>query len=105
MKREIEVKRLTFDTIFRFVAFGIVFSIMPFSILMGVLSLFGLSTLTWNDQLLTGISGLIASPFIGLFMSVVFTVFFGIFISFGLWLFSKLKPFTVRYIVTPNGQR
>jgi hypothetical protein len=38
-------------------------------------------------------------------VSVVFTVFLGIFISFGLWLFSKFKPFIVRYIVTPNGQR
>jgi hypothetical protein len=38
-------------------------------------------------------------------MSVVFTGVFGIFISFGLWLFSKFKPFIVRYIVTPNGQR
>ena len=105
MSSQIEIKRFTLDTVFRLLLFGSLFSFVPFSIIVGVLSLFGQASFTLDDQLITGIPALIYSPFIGLFTSLVFTGIFGIFISFGLWLFSKLKPFVVRYIAPPNRQR
>jgi hypothetical protein len=105
MSSKIEIKRLTFDTIFRLLLFGFLFSLVPFSIIIGVLSLFGQASFTLGNQLISGIPALIYSPFIGLFISLLFTGLFGIFISFGLWLFSKLKPFVVRYIATSNRQR
>ena len=101
-RREIRVKCITLDTVLKLVAFGIIFSIIPFCIFSGMLSLFGFSTVMWNDQPLTGLSGLIASLFIGLFISIVFTVFFGILISFGLWFFSKITPLSIRYIATES---
>lgn len=104
MRREIQLKRMTFDTVLRLVTFGIFFSVIPFSIFSGILGLFGFSTLTWNDQPLTGLSGLIASPFIGLFMSMIFTVFSAPFISFGLWLFSKIAPLSIRYIAMESKE-
>jgi hypothetical protein len=105
MSSKIEIKRLTFDTIFRLLLFGFLFSLVPFSLLMGVLSLFGVTYATWNNQLLTGIPAIIYFLFLGLLMSLLFTGLFGFFISFGLWLFSNLKPFVVRYIATSNRQR
>jgi len=98
MSSEIEIKRLSFDTIFRLLLFGFIFSFVPFAILVGILSLFGQGSFTFGGQVISGIPALIYSPFIGLFTSLFMTGFFGVFISFGLWLFSKLKPFIIRYI-------
>lgn len=97
MIEEIRIKRLTMGTIFKILIFGSTFSIIPFSLLMGVLSLFGASTVTWNAQPLTGMSGLIASPFIGIFIALIFSAFFGLFLSAGLWIYSRFKPLTMHY--------
>jgi hypothetical protein len=95
---------MTLDTVLRLVTLGIFFSMIPFCIFSGILSLFGFSTLMWNDQPLTGLSGLIASPFIGLFMSMIFTVFIAPPISFGLWLFSKITPLSISYIAMESKE-
>jgi hypothetical protein len=98
MSSKIEIKRLTSDTIFRLLLFGLLFSFLPFSIILGVLSLFGLASFTLGEQVIIGIPALIYSPFIGLFGSLFFTGIFGVSLSFGLWLFSKFKTFIIRYI-------
>ena len=97
MVEEIRIKRLTTGTIFKILIYGSIFSISPFFLLMGVLSLFGASTILWNEQQLTGVSGLIASPFIGVVISLIFSGFFGLFLSAGLWIYSRFKPLTVHY--------
>ncbi|MEQ9000693.1 MAG: hypothetical protein RID53_29855 [Coleofasciculus sp. B1-GNL1-01] len=102
MKHQLEIKRLTIGTTFKLVAFGLLFSIVPFSILMGLLSLFGLSTVTWNDEHVTGISGLLVSPLIGVFVALFFTLCLGIFMSFGLWLFSTKQNMKLHYISKDN---
>ena len=104
MSSKIEIKRLSFDTIFRLLFFGFLFSFVPFFIILGVLSLFGIggTSFTFDGQVISGIPALIYSPFIGLFITLIFTAIFGIFICFGLWLFSKLRPFVVRYISISN---
>lgn len=95
MFREITVQRLSAGTLFKLAAIGLATTIVPFSTLMGVAALFGASTVTWNQQAITGLAGLMASPFIGLFIVLVFTMFLGSSMAFGLWLFSKFKPMTL----------
>lgn len=94
---QLEIKRLTTGTIFKLLVIGCAFSIIPFSLVMGVLSFFGATTVTWNDQPLTGISGLAASPFIGVFITLIIAGFFGLFIAAGLWVFSRFKPLKLHY--------
>jgi len=95
MFREITVHRLSAGTVFKLVATGLACTIIPFSVLMGFLSLFGASTVTWNQQTVTGVYGLIASPFIGLVVVLFLTMFLGSCVTFGLWMFSKLRPMTL----------
>ncbi|MEQ9481484.1 hypothetical protein [Coleofasciculus sp. F4-SAH-05] len=102
MKHQLEIKRLTIGTTFKLVAFGLLFSIVPFSILIGLLSLFGLSTVTWNDEPVTGISGLLVSPLIGVFVALFFTLWLGVFMSCGLWLFSTKQSMKLHYIAKDN---
>lgn len=97
MVEQLEIKRLTMGTIFKLLLIGGACSFIPFSLLMGVLSYFGASTVTWNGHALTGTSGLLASPFIGVFITILIAGFFGLFIAAGLWLYSRFWPLTVHY--------
>jgi hypothetical protein len=41
----------------------------------------------------------LASPLIGAFIAALLTAFFGTLISFGLWLYSKIKPLHLTALV------
>lgn len=97
MSRTLEIKRLSTGTVFKIMLIGGFCSLIPFSVLMGILSLFGASSVTWNNQPLTGVHGLIAAPFIGAFTALLISGLFGLFIAAGLWLYSKFKPLTLHY--------
>lgn len=95
MFEEIAVQRISAGTLFKLTVVGIGFSFIPFSVLMGVLALFGAATISVNHQPLTGLAGLLASPFVGLGLTVVFTLFVGTFMMLGLWLYSTIRPLTL----------
>jgi hypothetical protein len=96
--RTITIRRFSTGSVFRIVAAGSFLSLIPFACLMGVLALFGLHTVMWNQQPLTGLKGLLAAPFIGLFLAALFTAFFGVSLAFGLWLYSKIRPLTLQVL-------
>jgi ABC-type spermidine/putrescine transport system permease subunit II len=92
MFKEITVQRLSAGTLFKLAGVGLAITLISFSSVMGIFAFFGASTVTWNHQQLTGWSGLIASPFIGAFVAVLFTGILGCCMAFGLWLYSKFRP-------------
>jgi len=95
MFREITVRRLSAGTIFKLVGLGLALTLIPFTLVMGVLAFFGASTVSWNQQPLTGWTGLVASPFIGAFLAVCFTMLLGCCMAFGLWAYSWFRPVTL----------
>lgn len=95
MFQEITVRRVSAGTLYKLVAIGSSVTFLLFSVLMGCFALFGAHTVFWNNRPLTGVSGLVASPFIGLLIAVIFTLFLGSSMAFGLWLYSKFKPMTL----------
>jgi len=95
MYETIITKKLSTGSIFKLIAIGSLCSIIPISIFMGVFALFGANSITWNEKPITGIAGLAASPFIGLFISLVFTALLGIFVALGLWVYSKFRPIQI----------
>jgi hypothetical protein len=70
--------------------------------LAGFFALFGASTVTWNQQPVTGVTGLLASLFIGLFIAAMFTMFLSSCMAFGLWLYSKFQPLKLLVKVSDN---
>ncbi|KAF1045220.1 MAG: hypothetical protein GAK35_01439 [Herbaspirillum frisingense] len=96
MFEQIKIQRMSMTTIYKLLAIGTTFSLVPFSVLMGVLSLFGAQTITWDGKHLIGYDGLIASPFIGLFLSAFITLFLGTLCTIGLWLYSLWRPLSLR---------
>ena len=63
--------------------------------LMGLFALFGAGTLSWNDKPVTGISGLLAGPFIGVFIGGCFVALWGSMCVLGLWIYSRFFSFTI----------
>jgi branched-subunit amino acid ABC-type transport system permease component len=104
MFKEITVNRVSAGTLFKLVAIGLSITFILFSVLMGCFALFGAHTVTWNKHPLTGFSGLVASPFIGILIAVIFTIFLGSCMAFGLWLYSKFKPLTLLVRVSDAEQ-
>jgi hypothetical protein len=95
MFKEIKVQRVAMGTLFKLVGLGFVCTLVPFALLMGCFALFGASTVSWNQQPVTGVAGLIASPFIGLMLTAILTALSGSCMSLGLWLYSRFRPLTL----------
>jgi hypothetical protein len=95
MFTRITLSRLEVYSVYKLIFIGLACSLIPLGVVFGVLALFGANTVNWNGQPLHGFVGLIASPFIGAFITLLFTVFVGTACTFGLWLFSKVKPLSL----------
>lgn len=93
----LEIKRLSFGTVYKILAIASGFSLVPLSIMMGLFAFFGAETIVWNGQHLTGMHGLLASPLVGVVLSLIFTGFLGTLFACGLWLYSKFRPLEIEY--------
>lgn len=92
-----QIQNISVGTVFKLVGIGLLFSFLPLVILMGCTAALGLNTLVWNNQPLHGWVALASAPFIGLFLTAMFTAIFGSAIAFGLWIYSLLGPFSISY--------
>ena len=97
MFQEITIERLSVKSIFKLVALGLFASFLPLSILMGVFASLGANTVTLNKEPIHGVAAFVVAPLIGVFVSLVFTLFVGSLMSIGLWIFSKYKPLTITF--------
>lgn len=95
MITEMTIQRLSAGTVFKLTAIGLACSLLPLCIFFGVLAAFGAPTITWNGQHLTGVSGLAMSPVVGLMMTCFGTLFLGSACSFGLWVYSLVRPMSI----------
>jgi hypothetical protein len=95
--KELTVRRLSTPTVYCLFFVGLLCGALPIFLMLGVLSYFGISTLTWNDKPLTGVSALLGGPFIGLFIALLGTAFFGTIAAVGLWIYSKFSTLKIQY--------
>lgn len=77
-----------------FIGFGL--PLMAFCTICGLLGLFGFNMVKWNDQPVHGLMALPTALFIGLFITVVFTVLIGSISCLGLWAYSRFRPLQVK---------
>jgi hypothetical protein len=98
-ERTISARRLRTGTIFRLAAAGLFFSIIPFFVLMGILALFGLNSVKWNNVPIYGVKALLVSPLMGVFAAALLTAIVGVGMSFGLWVYSRLYRMELRVLV------
>jgi hypothetical protein len=97
-ERTVTVRRLSTGSIFKIGTAGAFFSLVPFCLLMGVFVLLGYKSVSWSGQPIFGIQGLLMAPLIGVLFAALLAGLGGLAIAFGLRLFSKLRPLTLRLI-------
>lgn len=102
MYQEIRIRRLSAGTVFKLVAIGSGVSTMLYSLISGVLGIFGISSTHMNGQTITGIMSLPASLLLGLIMTGIITLSLGGCMAFGLWLYAKFRPLQL-LIQTEDG--
>ena len=98
IERTLAIRRLRTGSIFQLVAAGLFCSVVPLFVFFGVLATFGLNTVKWNNVPIYGIKGLLVSPLMGILAAALFTAFAGLGMGFGLWLYSKFRPLTLRVL-------
>ena len=95
MFNEITIQRISAGTTFKMVAIGMLITFVPFTVLMGFFALFGANTISWNNENIHGVNAILASPFIGLLIALIFTLILGSAMAFGLWVYSNFRPLTL----------
>ncbi|WP_125180461.1 hypothetical protein [Thiohalobacter thiocyanaticus] len=93
----IKVAKVRAGTVYKLIGIGLTAGFIPLFVLFGVLAATGTSTLTWNEQPVTGLKALYIGPLMGLFMAAIFTALVGSVTAFGLWLYSFFKPLNIEY--------
>lgn len=95
MFTRISFDRLYVGSVYKLIFIGLLCSMVPLSVLGGVLAIFGADTITWNGQTIYGFAALLVSPLVGIVSAGIFTLFLGTSCMAGLWLFSKFKPLSL----------
>ncbi|QKT03570.1 hypothetical protein HUS23_06980 [Ectothiorhodospiraceae bacterium 2226] len=93
----IGMRKLGTGSIYKLTLIGLTCGFVPIFLLLGVMGAFGLATLSWNEQPITGPIAVIAGPLMGLFMAFVFTAVLGSVMALGLWLYAMARPMTLLY--------
>jgi hypothetical protein len=95
MFTRLTLTRFDFYSLCKLLFTGFVCFFVPFGLIVGVLAVFGLNTVTWNQQSVHGLAGLAAGLGMGIVFTLMLTVFAGIPCAIGLWLYSKFKPLSI----------
>lgn len=98
------VRQLSTGSIYKLIAWGTVCSLVPLMTLMGLLSTFGWGSVKMNGHALTGLSGLLLSPVVGLMMAMLLTALLGSLVALGLWLYSLMRPLQLSYWQSTQAQ-
>lgn len=96
----VKVKKISAGTIFKLIATGLTVGFLPIFIICGIMGAFGMDSLTWNEQPVTGIKALFIGPLMAVFMALMFTLIIGSVTVFGLWIFSFFKPVNIEFVVS-----
>ncbi len=92
---EVSAKNISKKSLFKLLFQSIGYGLIAFSILMGVLSIFGFETVTWNEEPITGFMGFLTSIPVGLLLGLMFTCFMWLIGILGLWINSYFKGVTI----------
>ena len=100
VQNKIRIKHLKGISLFKLISIGNIIFFIPFSIVTGIFNYFGIgkATITWKGQPLTGIAGLVASPFLGLFLAVIISAFLWVAIFVGLLIYTKFRPLELEFV-------
>ncbi|KNC11200.1 hypothetical protein AC791_04520 [Klebsiella sp. RIT-PI-d] len=92
------MKRVKASVIYRLLLIGLSIPMLIFSVICGIMGIFGYDMVSWNNQTVHGLLALPVALLSGVFISVIFTFFFGSFVCLGLWIYSRFRPLQVKVL-------
>ncbi|GIU02169.1 hypothetical protein [Shewanella algidipiscicola] len=92
---EVSAKNISKRSFFKLLFQSIGYGLMSFTLLMGILAIFGFETIKWNHEAVTGISGFLVSIPLGLLIGLLFTLFMWLLGILGLWVNSYFGGVTI----------
>lgn len=95
--QNLTVRQLSTSSVYKLVALGSASALVPLFTVMGLMSTLNIGSVEWNGQSLSGLKGLLMSPFIGLLMALLLTALLGSLLALGLWLWSLFRPLQLTY--------
>lgn len=98
MTKEITVKRIRGGSIIKTILIGSVIGCAIITTIFGLFSLFDAEVVKWNGEYVTGIKGLVAAPFIGMFIGGIFGLFTSFFVYIGLRIYALFNDISIEYI-------
>ncbi len=78
---KVYTRGLAVGSLFEIVVIGLGFSLGPLIVFYGFLSMFGAGTVTWNDEPVTGVGGLLLSVVMAPVMVLLFSVVIWLFLT------------------------
>ena len=94
---EVVAKKISKRSLFKILFIGTTFGFAVFFIGCGIGALFGLESVHWGDEPVTGVSGLLLAFAMWPFFTFFMTLFIWLFCILGLWLYSFFKPIKVTF--------
>lgn len=98
----LEVARLRGASIVKLIMIGSVIGGTIITSAFGIAALFGVEVVRWNGEGVTGLKGLLSSPFIGAFIGVIFGLFSATFTYVGLRFYSIFRGISLEYVPSEN---
>ncbi len=90
------LERLGTGSVYKLVFIGLLSSLVPLGLLMGVLAWIGFDTVNWNGEPVSGPAGLVAGLLAGLWAALALTLVVGSLMALGLWLWSLRRPLRLK---------
>lgn len=88
----VTVERLYAGSVFKLIGIGLTCSLVPLSVVGGLLALVGAWTVTWNARPIGGMWGFALAPVCGVLLTLVLTLVIGTACAAGLWIYSRFRP-------------
>jgi len=97
MLHSVTTKGLKASTLYKLLFIGYLFFWGPIIIILGMLSIFDITSVTIMDKNYTGLAGFIGSLLLTLFVPLIIATFNWLILSAGLWIYAKFKNIKIIY--------
>jgi len=89
--KTIESRGLSAGSLYKLLFIGLLIPLFIFSVACGVASFFGYSTVTFNDQQVFGLKGLIVGSILGIVIPVIMAAILWCLMAFGVWAWTRVR--------------
>lgn len=97
----LSVRRLSTGSVYKLVFIGLLTSMLPLGLLMGLMAWIGFETVHWQGMPVSGPAGVGVGVLAGLWVTLAFTAVMGSLMALGLWLYGRFRPLQLKVVELP----